>query len=354
MDKKKKTGLIIGIIVAVIVVFVLVVAIITGVVIFNLPVNRASRAINNEKFENLEQAYDKASSNSQKKIVQKCETKADKILEEYIDDKITYNEAQNKIDGISDAVGYSAALSECELSLDAIHNNKENYEKAMEAMQNGKYAVASGFFSKMTDDRDNLLNKAAADIEQCTKRMQEEIVGVWSTDIDLAASINEGDFVEGNESLHCPVTFKIELRENQTGVAIIPEESYWSGMSVYANGGYQAMVERVEATTQYKGQDAQDYIAHYYRIYNAADLYSVFLSEAPYALSTFSKQFQYKIDGNYILITDDVYDEYKMGYTMNSDGTLTLDLMGYEGFKDIFNSDMYNVFDMTKDNPLDE
>lgn len=349
MEKKKKIGLIVGIVVALVAVLAVIIAIIAVVVILNLPVNQASRAINNGNYEKLAEAYDKAGESGRDKIEDSAKEKALKCLDSYIDDKISYSEAESTINGLSGAVGNLSALAESSLTLSEIKSNKENYALAQEAMNAHKYGLAYSYFTQLTECSDGLLKMSEEDMTRCAKLMQEELVGEWSVLVDLAESVNEGEFVEGEEDMEFPVTFKIEFKDNQTGVAIISKDSYESGLYIYAQNGYKHLIEEVEQNTGYTGQDAIDYADYFFDTGSADELFANFIMHTPYDLSTFSKQFQYEIDGGNILISDDVYDHFKIGYTMNSDGTLTIDLMGYEGFKNILDTDRYNVFDMHKE-----
>lgn len=134
----------------------MIVILIVAVVVLNNPVQRYKRAYKDSDSERMLQIYTDSIQNDKervKAIREYLELEADKLLESFEQESITYDEAYDQLQIITDSsLRETVYITEVWQRINHLYEVRTNFENGKEALQNENYQDAIVYFSQMGDD----------------------------------------------------------------------------------------------------------------------------------------------------------------------------------------------------------
>ena len=294
---------------------------------FTRPIYKINKAIETEDVATVCALFPELKDENEIKTLQdKMYNYAVSLEEQYIDEKIEYDELDDVFSQLSKKVLHKDEDFEalCE-DVDALYASRCAYEDAEKAYKNEDYETAYDLYLQVIKADDNYA-KAQDRAEECLELMVPDICGTWLCDFDCGDAVTQELGMEDYGSVSLPMSLGISFYDDGTGTLFIDMDSVSGGMSDFTDSITELMYSALEDELGYSrteideafeeiyGMSLEDYVLLY------VDPDSV-LDE----LAAIDVEFTYTAEDGYIYLdADDGYSE--MFYYMDGENMVVTDM----------------------------
>lgn len=156
---------------------IVLIAAIVFICVFNNNYNKFIRNYNAGKTDVIKESYDKYDDKDIEKIYKYLSAEVHSIRDDYYNDKISYEDAQNELKKIIDSCKSGKTLPDyatCKSDIEKIHNTRNAFQKAQEYYNNGKYENAYDSYKKVESIDDKLYENAQSKMEELKSILAEQ------------------------------------------------------------------------------------------------------------------------------------------------------------------------------------
>ena len=145
--------------------------------------------------------------------------RARELRDDYLGEKISYDEAAEELKLIADQM-YDDADEYDEITdqIDRINDSRSAFDKGERQFERGEYADAIISYKEVLEEDDKYYKQAGDNIVKCNDAVKEQLTGRWTYVYDarseVQAYVKEKGFDIDISKMKVPVTFVFDLKEN--------------------------------------------------------------------------------------------------------------------------------------------
>ena len=322
VKNQKNTGLIVTL--------CIVVALLVGIIAFlayylNRPIYKIEQAMEKENIEKVVDLYPKLTKDEDQDYVQdQMFEYASSLKSQFVNGEVEYEEINQTLTDLGDVIlGEYPGYSDLKQSVEDLKDSRDAFVDAENAFQLEDYETALAQYEMVIPEDSNY--EAAQDgIEKVKEFLVPDIVGTWSTEIDL------GSYLTGQMGYGSDLNFTMELvydfGEDGIATCYIDEDSIYANKQVFTDYLMDMLYEYYEMSLGMDRDEIDSYLSAYYGM-TMADMLEEeldvdeLLQEMANEMQT--EEFEYRIEADAFVIEKD-NEEVHMYIEMPDQDTLLL------------------------------